>query len=88
MKTAISLPDALFERVDRTAKSLGISRSELFQRAVREFLDHCEQDEVSEALDRLYRPGGEDSSLHPAVRKAQLAALPREDWEQHRAIWS
>jgi hypothetical protein len=29
MKTAISLPDALFEEVDATAKELGISRSQL-----------------------------------------------------------
>ena len=43
MKTAISLPDDLFQAVERLAKRLGVSRSELYRRAVRFFLrDHKE----------------------------------------------
>ena len=38
MKTAISLPDDTFERVDRAATQLGISRSEFFARAAEHWL--------------------------------------------------
>jgi metal-responsive CopG/Arc/MetJ family transcriptional regulator len=39
MKTAISLPDALYREADRTAKQMGIPRSRLFAQAVEEFLN-------------------------------------------------
>jgi metal-responsive CopG/Arc/MetJ family transcriptional regulator len=39
MKTAISVPDATFERVTRRASELGMSRSKLFSRAADDYLD-------------------------------------------------
>ena len=38
MKTAISLPDDLFDSADELAQQLGVSRSELYARAVAEYL--------------------------------------------------
>ncbi len=38
MKTAISIPDELFERAEQAARRLRLSRSELFARAIAEFL--------------------------------------------------
>jgi len=38
MKTAISIPDEVFQEAEQAAKRLGLSRSELFTRAVRAFL--------------------------------------------------
>jgi metal-responsive CopG/Arc/MetJ family transcriptional regulator len=35
MKTAISIPDDVFEQVEETAARLGMSRSELLTRAAR-----------------------------------------------------
>jgi metal-responsive CopG/Arc/MetJ family transcriptional regulator len=42
MKTAISLPDDTFRRVDRAAKRLGVSRSEFFVRAAENWLGALE----------------------------------------------
>jgi metal-responsive CopG/Arc/MetJ family transcriptional regulator len=50
VKTAISLPDETFRRVDRAAKRLGVSRSELFARAAENWLDELEEDGVTEAI--------------------------------------
>ncbi len=80
MKTAISIPDSLFQAADRFAKRLGISRSELFQRAVRTFLQHNKQECVTEALDKLYGTGGENSELDPMLSNLQGASIAREDW--------
>jgi hypothetical protein len=53
MKTAISLSDGTFHRVDRAAKQLGLSRSELFARAAESWLDALEDDGTTEAIDRV-----------------------------------
>ena len=76
MKTAISLPDPLFKAVDRTAKRLGISRSELFARAVSSYLGRAEQ--VTAALDRVY--GRDGGAVDPELAKLQRRTLPQEDW--------
>jgi metal-responsive CopG/Arc/MetJ family transcriptional regulator len=52
MKTAISLPDDTYRRVDRAAKRLGVSRSEFFARAAENWLDALEDDGTTEAINR------------------------------------
>lgn len=78
MKTAVSLPDRLFDAAERVAKRLGISRSELYARAVRKFVEEHRGDRVTEILDRVYAEA--DSTLDPALARLQAASLPREDW--------
>ena len=57
MKTAISLPDDMFDRVTRRAQELGVSRSEFFARAARRYLDELDARStmvrVNEVLERL-----------------------------------
>ena len=60
MKTAISIPDDVFEGAERVASALGLSRSELHATAVREFVERYRSADVTERLDRIY---GEDDSL-------------------------
>lgn len=52
VKTAISLPDETFRRMDRAAKRLGVSRSELFARAAKNWLDALEDDGTTEGVNR------------------------------------
>ena len=39
MKTAVSLPDRLYEEAEKTAQAIGIPRSQLFAKALEEFED-------------------------------------------------
>ena len=80
MKTAISIADSLFEAVERLAKRLGISRSELFQRAVATFLREHRVDGVTEALNEVYGPGTEQGRLDPVLEQFQAASLSKEEW--------
>lgn len=50
MKTAISIRDELFEAAERTAKVLGISRSELYTKAVGEFVERHADERVTEQV--------------------------------------
>ena len=54
MKTAISLPDTLFEAAERLAGRLRLSRSELYQRALAEYLARHDEAIITEQLDRVY----------------------------------
>lgn len=78
MKTAVSLPDPLFEAADGLAQELGISRSELYARALAAFLQAHDRGTVTQALDRVY--SDEDSALEPALARLQSAAISRDHW--------
>ncbi|MEI8095603.1 MAG: ChpI protein [Spirochaetales bacterium] len=54
MKTAISLPDRLFEEAEKVAQAMGIPRSQLFSRALEEFLDHRKREGITERLNKVY----------------------------------
>jgi hypothetical protein len=54
MKTAISIPDDVFADAERLARRLKTSRSELYSRALREYVARHGSDHVTETLDRLY----------------------------------
>ena len=54
MKTAISLPDKLFQEADEFAARAGISRSELYSTAVSEYLARRNDAVVTARLDLVY----------------------------------
>ena len=78
MKTAISIPDPIFEAADSLAQQLGMSRSEFYRRAVEEYIESRQHENVREALDLVYSE--ESSALDEALAQMQFASLPREDW--------
>ncbi len=80
MKTAISIPDPLFTAAERLAKRLGISRSELFQQAVRALLEEREDEQITEALDAVYGAGVDDGVLEPVLERLQAGSLQPEEW--------
>jgi metal-responsive CopG/Arc/MetJ family transcriptional regulator len=53
MKTAVSIPDEVFEKVERLAKRGRRSRSEVFTAALREYVARHSPDEVTEAINRV-----------------------------------
>lgn len=78
MKTAISLPDALFKSADALAKRLGVSRSELYATAVAEFLAKHQASKVTERLDEVY--GHQRSRLERPLTRAQRRSLRATEW--------
>ena len=80
MKTAISLPDPLFDAAERLARRLGISRSELYQRAVKAYLKESRGDGVTEALNELYGDEGVTARVDPVLEEIQQASISSEDW--------
>ena len=80
VKTAISIPDAVYEEAERLARQRGMSRSELFTRAVAEYVKGERFLGVRERLDAVYKKHSEESELEPALRDLQARSLPKERW--------
>jgi len=78
MKTAISISDIVFHEAEETAKRLGISRSELYTKAVKEFIETQRKQNVTAKLDEVYAQ--EDSSLDPMLEKMQSVTLSEKEW--------
>ena len=78
MKTAVSLPDALFRRAEAEAHRLQVSRSQLYATAISEFLERRQASAVTERLNELYsrRP----AKVDPALHRAQLKSLEKDAW--------
>lgn len=74
MKTGISLPDDTFRRVDKAAKRLGVSRSELFARAAESWLDALEDDGTTAAINRVIAGQPADHGFTDAAAAALAAS--------------
>ena len=80
MKTAVSLPDALFQAADKVSKRLGLSRSELYQRALSAFVDRHNDELVTETLNAIYPAKSENSRLDRLLETLQAASIQEEEW--------
>ncbi len=78
MKTAVSIPDPIFQAAEQAAQQLSMSRSELYARAVEEFVTaHCHAS-VTERLNELYAENPSD--LDSSVAEMQSRSLDRSPW--------
>ena len=78
MKTAISIPDSIFNAAEKLAKHLGFSRSELYAKAVAEYLEKHRNDGVTKKLNEIYSK--EFSQLDPGLQALQSASIDEEEW--------
>jgi len=79
IKTAVSIPDSVFQAADGLAQRLGVSRSELYARAVSRYVVDHRDDGVTEMLDRVYGRA-EASQVDPALYALQAASLGDDRW--------
>ncbi len=78
MKTAVSVPDTLFNQVDRLAQRTRRSRSEVYSAALREYVARHAPDEVTAALDAV--AADVDPSADPFPAAAARRTLAAAEW--------
>jgi len=78
MKTAISLPDEIFESADALAERLGLSRSELYATAVAEYLAKHRDEDVTSRLNDVF--ADEPSGVDRVIRSAQARSVGSTEW--------
>lgn len=70
MKTAISVPDDTFQRVEQAAKRLGVSRSEFYARAAQSWLDALDDEDTTDAINSAIAGLGADEAFTNAAAAA------------------
>jgi predicted transcriptional regulator len=79
MKTAVSIPDDIFERAEHLARRAKRSRSELYARALNEYVARHTPDRVTEAMDRVLAEISEPTDDGFSSRAARRT-LERSEW--------
>lgn len=78
MKTAVSLPDDVFEKAERLAERRNVGRDELYAEALREYVARHDPDAVTEGLNRVIDEV--DAEADPLTRAAARRTLERVEW--------
>lgn len=78
MKTAVSIPDQIFEQAERLARQTRKSRSHVFSSALREYVARHSPDDVTEAMDRVCADVG--AAIDPFVARASRRQLEQTEW--------
>lgn len=78
MKTAVSIPDEVFEQADTLARRIGVSRSQLVSEALREYVARHAPDDVAEAMDRVADAIGAGDNAFAAASARRI--LKQSEW--------
>lgn len=78
MKTAVSIPDDVFEGAERLARRANKSRSQLYSDALREYLARHSPDEVTTAMNRVC--DDIETGPEPFLKEAARRILHRNEW--------
>ncbi len=78
MKTAISIPDTVYEHAEELARRLGKSRSQLYSEAVAEYVARHDPEAMTEDMNRVC----DEVDIHPdpAWSEAANRILERTEW--------
>ncbi len=82
IKTAISIEESLFKRIDQEAKAQEMSRSGLIALAVESFLSRLEAERITAKLDEVYAngPDEEDVKWLEAARFTFMKSASENEW--------
>ncbi len=80
MKTAISIKESLFREVDVLAHKMHISRSDLFTKAVEDFIKRQQNVEILHRLNKVYDEPDEKERKWHSQTKARHRRLVEGEW--------
>lgn len=78
MKTAVSVPDQVFEEAELLAKRLKISRSKLYAKALADFVSRHSPDAVTDSFNRVCAEVQDEPD--PAFQRAARKVLENSEW--------
>lgn len=78
MKTAVSIPDDVFGEAERLATELRTSRSQLYSRALQEFVARHAPDRLTEAMNRVIDEVGPE--IDEFSQRASRRVLEQVEW--------
>ena len=80
MKTAVSIPDHIFEQADRLARREHRTRSDVYSAALREYVARHAPDELTEAIDQVMSDLGDEATPDGFAQAAAARTLGAVEW--------
>ena len=82
MKTAISIPDDIFEEIEELSKELRCSRSRILTDAAREYIEKMKNRKIFEALNEVYaeKETKQESRVRKMGKRRYAKAVKKEKW--------
>lgn len=82
MKTAISIPDDIFEDINKLSKKLSCSRSKLFTDAAKEYIEKMRNKQIFDDLNDAYgdKETVEETKVRGKSKKYHAKMLKRDKW--------
>ena len=71
MKTAISVPDEAYERIEKVAKKYGMNRSQFYAKAADRYASELESSDFTAAIDVVIEATDGDESAQFAIEAAR-----------------
>ena len=78
MKTAVSLPDELFQEAEAAAERMNVTRSRLYAEALRLFLERQREQSITDQINKVLET--ESSELDPVLAEMQARSILPEKW--------
>ncbi len=82
VKTAISMQEELFKKVNKLAAELDVSRSKLFVMAVQDYIKKIESHNLLAQINDAFNdyPDSDELKVQRKMRQKQIENLQRESW--------
>ncbi len=80
MKTAISIPDEIFNAAEIKANELGMARSQFFTIAVKELLERMNSGKITDLLNKVYSEDPNSSELSNISIARLREAVKNDTW--------
>jgi hypothetical protein len=77
MKTAISIPDPIFNSAEQLAARLRVSRSALYSKALKAFVEEHRDDLVTSRLNEVYAENEGTFGIDPDLASMQWRSISR-----------
>ena len=78
MKTAISVPDDIFQEAEKLARRRQLTRSALYTAALRSFVQQHRPTDITHALNEVYKENS--NALDGVLNEMQSMTMVKEDW--------
>jgi hypothetical protein len=78
MQTTITIPNQIYEASEQLAQRLELSLNDLFAVALSAYVTSHQEDDVTEALNRVYAT--ESSKMDAGLAHLQLVSIGGEEW--------
>lgn len=77
-KITILIREHIYRDAEEAAESLGMTRSQLYSKAVSDFLNRYRKDDIKAKLTEVHATGS--PCVDPVLTKMQIASVPQEEW--------